>query len=203
MNVKIIAGLIFLVLLFLLGFGSELFVGAWRQTVPYKLDEPPEQMKDRLRSFRQETKLVSRTSGLGKTWMEERYTAALTSLEIERTRQEEKRREKKELEVFLDTSAGQYLSQGLEMLAKGRREEARGYIRHALDLHVELEHHIYVILLKTLLHSYIEEKDRADIDRAALKYLEIIRYDYDNVEFEKIVTELMKLLEDKVHYAHH
>jgi hypothetical protein len=200
-NVKFIAGLIFLVLLFVLGFGSELFIGAWRQTTPYKLEEPPEKMKDRLRSFRQEAAYKGPPSRMGNTLADARFVAALNSMEIEQKQREARTREKREIERFLETNVGQYLSQGLEMLTKGRREEARSYIKHALSLHTELEHHIYVILLKTLLHSYVEEKDRKELDVAVLKYLETIRYDYDNAEFEKVVAEVMKKIEDKVRYG--
>jgi hypothetical protein len=47
----------------------------------------------------------------------------------------------------------------------------------------------------------VEEKDRKELDVAVLKYLETIRYDYDNAEFEKVVAEVMKKIEDKVRYG--
>jgi hypothetical protein len=197
MNVKIIAGMLFLVLLFVVAIGSQFFLGMQKTSSIHTMDDPPSHMKNRLRDRFKETSRKS-LSKVPQNIAFDNYMAGLASDRIEREEKQRKKEERSRVSTFLKTEAGQYLDEGIKMLKSGRREEARNYIRMALDLHHQYDEAIYMIMLKTLLHSYVKEDDRKELDEKVLRYLKIIRNEYDFEKFESVVQDVIDKIEEKV-----
>jgi hypothetical protein len=200
MNIRWIAGISFVLFLFVVAIGSDLFLSAKRSRTSYEMEEPPAHFKDRLRSFKEKRTPTSRPSMMTDR-VSTNWIAAMNSMEIERKQQQKQEAEQEKIRKFLDTEAGKYLDQGLKLLSQGRRQEARSYITHALELHAQIELPIYMILLKALLHSYFEKEDAKAIDERVISYLDVIKREHTESEFQNVVNDLMGKIEEKMGYA--
>lgn len=187
-------------ILFLLVVGANLFMGQNFQ--PYSkvdLDEPPEEISSAMRAYRsKKPELRMRQWSFGSSMAEQRYKAALDNSEKDKEISRERRRSRDTIRDFLHTQPGQYLKEGMDYLQSGDRDQAQVYIRRALESHQQLDFEIYVIFLKTLLHSYVKEEDKEEIDKAVLKYLELIKTRYDDNEFLKVVDQLVDVMQEKM-----
>ena len=68
----------------------------------------------------------------------------------------------------------------------------------ALQLHDSFDFEDYVMMLKGLLHSYVRDSDHENIDTAVIAYLQVIKNDYSNASFEKVVNELIEAIQEKI-----
>ena len=87
---------------------------------------------------------------------------------------------------------------GLNLLSDGKEEQARLHISEALKMHDNFDFTDYVIMLKRLLHTYFKDADRENIDRAVMSYLRIIKNTYTNASFQKVVSELIDAIQEKI-----
>jgi hypothetical protein len=195
MNVRFVVVILVVVFIFFSVVAVELFMGQRRQFSARTIAEPPAHIKSLLRSQNQSNKPSAKGFSLGNTLAEKRYFRAVQKIQEDSEGRYKRRQSKRQLRKFLKTESGQYLDQGLKLLAKGQRTEARLYIEKALEVRGVLEFEVYAIMLKTLLHSYVEEKDHESLDKAVMKYLELIQISYGEDEFKKVVDELIERIE--------
>jgi len=192
MNVRFVVVILVVVFIFFTVVAVELFMGQQRQFAVRTIAEPPAHMQALLQRQSKPKKPALKGFALGNTLAEKRYQKAVETIQEDSEERRNRRQSKRELRKYLKTESGQYLDQGLKLLANGQMVEARLYIEKALESHGKFEFEIYAIMLKTLLHSYVEEKDRENLDKAVMKYLQLIQISYGDNEFKKVVDELMQ-----------
>lgn len=207
MNGRLVLFLIFIVLGFIFFVGKDVFTSLARKSDSTELnnivedgyDGPSKVAVDRLNLIKG-YKRIKHTNSLinGANRSQKRYLKALDNLMREKKRLKE-RQENRHITKFLKTEAGQLLDNGLEKLRQGQNAEAREYILQALDMHMNFDPAIYMIFLKTLIHAYVGDEDKKQIDTAVLKYLSLIKQEYSNDQLADYVNELVDKIEEKIH----
>lgn len=206
MNGKLVLFLICIVIGFVFFVGKDVFTSLARKNDSTKLntivedgyDGPSKVAVDRLNLIKGFREIKHKNSLLtGATRSEKIYLKALDNLLLEKKRLKE-RQESRHITKFLKTEAGQLLDSGLEKLKLGHKAEAREYILQALDMHMNFDPAIYMIFLKTLIHAYVGDEDKKQIDQAVLKYLALIKQEYSNDELAEYVNELVDKIEEKI-----
>ncbi|MCO4783094.1 MAG: hypothetical protein KC646_12285 [Candidatus Cloacimonetes bacterium] len=206
MNGKLVLFLICIVIAFVVFVGKDVFTSLARKNDSTKLnnivqegyDGPSKVAVDRLKLIKGYKKIKHKNSlinGVNKS--EKRYLKALDNLLREKKRLKE-RQENRHITKFLKTEAGQLLDSGLEKLKLGHKQEAREYILQALDMHMNFDPAIYMIFLKTLIHAYVGDEDKKQIDQSVLRYLALIKQEYSNDQLAMYVNELVDKIEEKI-----
>ncbi|PCJ21250.1 MAG: hypothetical protein COB02_01310 [Candidatus Cloacimonadota bacterium] len=205
MNFRLVLFLIFLVLAFVAFVGKDVFTSLARKSDSEKLNKivrtgyegPSKVAVNRLNLIKGYTRIKHKNSLItGKNLAERRYLNSLDNLLKEKKSLKEKQ-DARNITKFLETEAGQLLDLGLEKLRQGNRDEARIYITQALDMHSNFDEAIYMIFLKTLIHSYVHEKNVKRVDESVLKYLSIIKKEYSFRQLSEYVNELIDRIEEK------
>ncbi len=200
MNLRLIGLLAILLFLFFLVVAGELVMSASRKSSYEDLKEPPVAAQAILNEAEAAKANYRPHAGftIGTSMAEGRWKAALDS-ELERDRlSKEKRQGRDEAREFLKTKAGEYFSEGLTLLKANRKEEARQYLMMALDSHVEYDYATYMVLIKTILRTYIRPEDLKSVDEAVLRYLDVIRSSHTADQYNRAASDMIDRLEEKI-----
>ena len=144
MNVRLITIILIAVCVLFLAVGVDIVLSQQkRATSRMRIMEPPEEMRNRI-GKRVEARLAPRRPFRpGSSLMEERYSAAIKEVYAERLEVINRRKNRARIRNFLKTQAGQYLDEGIRLLARGQKKEARLYIERALEQHQQFDFEIY------------------------------------------------------------
>ncbi|MBW7875354.1 MAG: hypothetical protein H3C47_05140 [Candidatus Cloacimonetes bacterium] len=200
MNLRLIGLLAVLLFLFFLVVAGELVMSASRKSSYEDLKEPPVAAQAILNEAEAAKANYRPHQGftLGSSAVEGRWKAALDS-ELERDRiSKERRQGRDDARDFLKTRAGEYFTEGLNLLKANRREEAREYLMKALDSHVEYDYGTYMVLIKTILRTYIRAEDLKSVDEAVLRYLDVIRTQHTAEQYQRAASEMIQRIEEKI-----
>ena len=200
MNVKLTGIILVVTILFFLVVGMDIFINQSRSFKKLDLQDPPESVKSQISLEAEKQKRFVKLPRLvmGNSVPESRYIAALEYLKKQQARRNERRYKKERVRIFVDSPAGELLILGLNLLSDGKDQQARLHIMEALQLHDSFDFEDYVMMLKGLLHSYIKDSDHENIDTAVIAYLQVIKNDYSNASFEKVVNELIEAIQEKI-----
>ena len=199
MNVKLTGIILVVTILFFLTVGMDIFISQSRSLQKFDLQEPPNSVKSQInkeekgRKLSQLPRLV-----MGDSAAENRYVAALEYLKRREIDRNERQYKKERVRVFLESPAGELLVLGLNLLAEGEEQQAKLRITEALRMHDNFDFTDYVMMLKGLLHTYVKDTDTEDIDKAVMSYLEMIKNNYTNPGFQKVVNELIEAIQEKI-----
>ena len=200
MNVKLTGLILVVTILFFLVVGIDIFINQSRSLKKFELQEPPDSVKSKISREEEKGRRVSSPARLpmGNSAVEQRYTAALDYLRRREIDRNERRYQKERIRAFMKSPAGESLLLGLNFLSDGQQEKARLHISEALGMHGNYDFADYVMMLKGLLHTYVRSSDRDDIDKAVMSYLGLIKNNYTNTSFQKVVDELIEALREKI-----
>ena len=200
MNVKLTGIILVVSILFFLVVGVDIFINQSRSIQKLDIEEPPASVKSQINKAENKEKRLSLRPRLpmGNSSPEQRYTAALEYLRKRDIERNERRYQKEQVRDFVESPAGESLVVGLNLLSEGKQEKARLHISEALRMHDNFDFADYVIMLKGLLHSYVRDSDRENIDKAVMSYLTIIKNNYTNASFQKVVNELIDTMQEKI-----
>ena len=200
MNVKLTGLILVVTILFFLVVGMDVFISQSRSFKKIEFQEPPDSVKSQISREEEKGRRTSLRPPLpmGNSAVEERYTAALDYLRRREVDRNERRYQKERIRAFMKSPAGESLLLGLNFLSDGQQEKARLHIAEALGMHGNYDFADYVMILKGLLHTYVRSSDRDDIDKAVMSYLSLIKNNYTNTSFQKVVDELIEALQEKI-----
>tara|TARA_B100000674_G_scaffold494887_2_gene520646 strand:+ start:756 stop:1367 length:612 start_codon:yes stop_codon:yes gene_type:complete len=200
MNVKLTGLILVVTILFFLVVGMDIFISQSRSFKKIELQEPPDSVKSQISREEKKGRRFSLPAPLpmGNSAAEQRYTAALDYLRRREIDRNERRYQKERIRAFMKSPAGESLLLGLNFLSDGQQEKARSHISEALGMHGNYDFADYVMMLKGLLHTYVRSSDRDDIDKAVMSYLSLIKNNYTNTSFQKVVDELIEALQEKI-----
>lgn len=199
MNVKLTGLILVVTALFFVVVGFDLFVSQNRSFKRFSTQDPPSALKwiNQEEAQQQKTVFGPRIQ-MGSSVAEQRYTAALDDLRERQMNRNQRQYEKQKVRQFMKTAAGEHLIKGLDFLRTGDQKSAREYISTALGMHHEYDFAEYVMMLKGLLHTYVDKQDREDLDKAVLRYLQLIQGQYTQTGFQRAINELMDALKEKI-----
>lgn len=200
MNVKLTGIILVVTILFFLIVGMDIFISQNRSLQKFDLQEPPNSVKSQINKEEEKGRKLSQLPRLvmGDSAAENRYTAALEYLKRREIDRNERQYKKERVRVFLESPAGELLVLGLNLLAEGEEQQAKLHITEALRMHDNFDFTDYVMMLKGLLHTYVKDTDTEDIDKAVMSYLEMIKNNYTNPGFQKVVNELIEAIQEKI-----
>ena len=199
MNVRLLAIILISVCVLFLAVGVDIVLSQQKAAASrMKVMEPPEEMRSRIAGKMKDRLSPGRPFRAGSSLIEQRHASAVKELHEDRLESVRRRQSKERIRSFLETQSGQYLDQGIKLLARGQKTEARLYIERALSQHQAFDFEIYAVMLKALVHSYVKPEDLENLDQAILGYLKLIQAQYSEQGFQKVVSLLMEAVEEKL-----
>ena len=200
MNVKLTGIILVVTILFFLVVGIDIFINQSRSLKKIDLQEPPDSVKSQINNEEKRGRRFTLPPriAMGSSAAEIRYTAALEYLRRREIDRNERRYKKDKIRVFIESPAGELLLLGLNLLSEGKEKQARLHISEALQMHDNFDFADYVMMLKGLLHTYFRDTDRENIDKAVVSYLRMIKDNYTNASFQKVVNELIEAIQEKI-----
>lgn len=202
MNVRVVFIIVACLLVLFLAVGVDIVISQQKRvSSSLNFNEPPPEMQSRLKQRVQNQRATTLPYQPGNSLYENRYSDALKELSKDREAVSRRRESREKIRQFLDTEAGRYLDQGIRLLVKGQRAEARLYIEKALAQHGNFDFEIYGAMLKALVHSYVEPGDLEHLDKAILEYLKTIKSVYTDKGFQIAITQFIDAVEEKLKYG--
>lgn len=200
MNVKLTGLILAITVLFFVVVGYDVFLSQNRSLKRFGTQDPPELVKSQIakeKDLRRRNLRLPRIQ-MSSSVAEQRYTAALDELREREIARNQRRYEKQRIRDFVKTAAGEHLIKGLNFLSEGDQKAAREYITTALSMHNQFEFSEYVMMLKGLLHTYVQKDDRDQLDKAVMNYLRVIQGQYTDMGFQRAINEFIDALQEKL-----
>lgn len=200
MNVKLTGLILVITVLFFGVVGYDVFLSQNRSLKRFGMQDPPDLVKSKIgkETELQRRSLMRPRVQMSSSLAEQRYTAALEELRNREIARNQRRYEKQRVRDFMKTAAGEHLIKGLNFLSQGDHQSAREYITTALAMHNQFEFSEYVMMLKGLLHTYVQKGDRDQLDKAVMNYLKLIQGQYSDMGFQRAINEFIDALQEKI-----
>ncbi len=198
MNARLILFLVLGLFLLFLVIGGDVFMGLQRQQNFKKLElsEPPVHLK--AYSNQEERYMPMSPMRLGSSYMEEKYRKGMEKALQEERQAEFLRQERRSLQDFLDSEAGEKFASAIELMKLGRMEEARRNLNDALDIRDNYDYAIWVVFIKELVRTYLGEEDMKEVDSAMVRYLSLIKNQHSSEAYQRAVRDISDAIQARM-----